>query len=381
MAIRNASCGALVALLFAVCAAQGQSTLAPATIPDMYFPPPGAAEPPYPPSPVVQGVSFDDSSMRTEAPGSDNWPITWAANGSLYTSFGDGGGFGGTNSDGRVSLGIARVEGDKNDYRGFNIAGGKNASHPAPFRGKSEGILAIGDVLYLWRDGNGSDERAFAGSQLWRSDDLGASWQFTGVEFSKSKGDFPDGDEGFFALTFCQFGRGYRGARDGYVYIYGPEISDRSHWDVQKPGRIALVRVPQSRLHDRTAYEFLAGINETGSPRWTAEIARRKPVWQDAANGTHRMAVSYNAGLKRYLLTTMTVDRQGHLAIYDAPEPWGPWTTVLFQQDTSRWGTKVVVFNFVNKWLSADGRQFVLVYTRNDHWASIAGEFLMSNAN
>ena len=146
------------------------------------------AEPSYPPSAVIQGVSFDDGTARTEAPGSDNWPITWAANGHLYTSFGDGGGFGGTNSDSRVSMGIARVEGDKDDYRGFNIAGGKNSPHPAPFKGKSEGILAVGDVLYLWRDGNGSDERAFSGSQLWRSDDLGATWKFASVEFSKHNG-------------------------------------------------------------------------------------------------------------------------------------------------------------------------------------------------
>jgi hypothetical protein len=335
-----------------------------------------AAEPPYPRSPVIRGVTFVDSTSRIEAPGSDNWPITWAANGHLYTSFGDGGGFGGTNSDSRVSLGIARVEGGKDDYRGSNIAGGKKAPYPAPFLGKSEGILAIGDVLYLWRDGNGSDERAFASSQLWRSDDLGASWKFTGVEFSKKLGHFPKGDEGFFALTFCQFGRGYDGARDGFVYIYGPEISDRSHWDVQKPGKIALLRVARHRLDDRAAYEFFAGTGPSGSPTWTRQIAGRKPVWEDLTNGTHRMAVSYNPGLKRYLLTTMTVDRLGHLAIYDAPEPWGPWTTVLFEQDRERWGSKVVVFNFVNKWLSADGRRFVLVYTKNDHWASLEGKFL-----
>jgi hypothetical protein len=336
-----------------------------------------AAEPPYPPSPVIKGVVFNDGSARTEALGSDNWPITWAANGHLYTSFGDGGGFGGTDGDSRVSMGIGRIEGDKSNYRGFNIAGGKKSPHPAPFTGKSEGILAIGDVLHLWRNGSGSGTSSFTSSQLWRSDDLGAAWKFTGVEFSKKKQDFPNSDEGFFSLTFCQFGRGYDGARDGYVYIYGPEISNRSHWDVQKPGNIALLRVVHDRLDDRTAYEFFAGIAKGGSPTWTRDIAARKPVWQDAVNGTHRMAVSFNAGLKRYLLTTMTIDRRGWLAIYDAPEPWGPWTTVLFQQDQQRWGTKVVVFNFVNKWLSDDGKRFVLVHTKNDHWASIEGEFLI----
>ena len=32
----------------------------------------------------------------TLAPGSDIWPLTWAADGHQYTTFGDGGGFGGT---------------------------------------------------------------------------------------------------------------------------------------------------------------------------------------------------------------------------------------------------------------------------------------------
>jgi len=45
------------------------------------------------------------------AEGSDMWPITWAADGNLYTCYGDGGGFGGTDTLGRVSFGVARVEG------------------------------------------------------------------------------------------------------------------------------------------------------------------------------------------------------------------------------------------------------------------------------
>ena len=34
-----------------------------------------------------------------------------------------------------------------------------------------------------------------------------------------------------------------------------------------------------------------------------------------------------------------------------------------------------ILFSFVNKWLSPDGRDFVLVHTRNDRWASIEGRF------
>ena len=143
---------------------------------------------------------------------------------------------------------------------------------------------------------------------------------------------------------------------------------------------MALLRVRVNEIETESAYEYFAGLDVGGLPIWTSDISARRPVWEDATNGTHRLAVSYNAPLDRYFLTTMTVTRVGRIAIYDAPKPWGPWTTLLIEQDENRWGSKVVVFSFVNKWLSPDGRDFVLVYTRSDSWASIEGTFTVSEA-
>lgn len=334
--------------------------------------------PAYPASRHIAGLEFNERSLRIEAPGSDIFPMTWADNNELYTAWGDGGGFGGNNVAGRVLLGVARISGNRDDYRGFNIAGGVDALHPAPFGGKSEGILALGNTLYLWRDGDASSLEYFKFIELWRSDDLGETWRPTGVRFSKPDGrDFPDDDAGIFAPAFCQFGRGYAGARDGYVYIYAPDIIDPTHWRVRLPGRINLMRVARERLEDRTAYEFFAGVAADGSPRWTAMPGERRPVWEDPINGTHRIAVSYNAPLKRYLLTTIARDRTGWISVYDAPEPWGPWTHVHTEHNPMRWGRLTIIFTFVNKWLSADGRDFVIVHTRNDHWASVEGRFLV----
>lgn len=330
---------------------------------------------PYPPSDVIAGVTFDDRSARTEAPGSDIWPITWAADDMLYTAWGDGGGFGGNNVLGRVLLGVARIEGGRNDYRGMNLAGGFGAPHPPPFGGKSEGILAVGNTLYLWRDGDASSLEYFKFIELWRSDDRGVTWRPTGVRFSKNEGDFPEDDAGIFAPAFCQFGRGYEGARDEFVYIYAPDIIDPSHWRVRVPGRINLLRVPRVSIAVKDAYEFFAGCDAHGQPRWTPAAGSRRPVWEDPINGTHRIAVSFNPGLRRYLLTTITVDRTGWMSIYDAPEPWGPWTHVHTEHNPERWGRLTIIFTFVNKWLSADGLSFVLVHTRNDHWSSIEGRF------
>ncbi|MCH7746361.1 MAG: hypothetical protein IIC84_09835, partial [Chloroflexi bacterium] len=91
----------------------------------------GTPPPPYPPSELVTGLSFKWFTHRQLAPGSDNWAITWADDDNQYTTFGDGGGFGGTNRNGRVSLGFARVEGQPDDYEGFNVWGGRDAENPA----------------------------------------------------------------------------------------------------------------------------------------------------------------------------------------------------------------------------------------------------------
>src|SRR5439155_17838643 len=77
--------------------------------------------PPYPPSPVITGVTWapKDTIVR-RAKGSDNWPLTWADDGHLYTAYGDGNGFEPFLKE-KLSLGLARVEGGPADVRGGNL--------------------------------------------------------------------------------------------------------------------------------------------------------------------------------------------------------------------------------------------------------------------
>lgn len=49
---------------------------------------------PYPPGPVIREVVWDFNGLIRVAPGSDLWPATWGRDGHVYTSWGDGGGFG-----------------------------------------------------------------------------------------------------------------------------------------------------------------------------------------------------------------------------------------------------------------------------------------------
>jgi hypothetical protein len=169
------------------------------------------------------------------------------------------------------------------------------------------------------------------------------------------------------------------------VYMYAPELKSSS-WDVQKPGEITLMRVPRSGLSSRSQYEYFAGLDGGGSPVWTGDMNGRRPVFQDRENGVMTVSVSYNPGLGRYfLITEHTTGMRGNIGIYDAPEPWGPWTTVLFESGFGTPGIDATTFfwNFSNKWLSADGRDFTMVFTgvsSNDSWNTVRGRFTTGSA-
>ncbi|RMH05960.1 MAG: DUF4185 domain-containing protein [Nitrospirae bacterium] len=330
---------------------------------------------PYPQSPIVQSIAFDWSTHRREASGSDNWPITWADDGHQYTSWGDGGGFGGTNSDGRVSLGVARVEGAASSYTGFNVWGGKNPETSATFEGKSYGILSVSGVLYMWVS-PGSNTQNFDEARLYQSTDHGHSWQAASWKFVKG--------DGIILPTFLQFGQDYQGARDNFVYIYANHLKDSSGLKVQKPGEIALMRVPKTAIMDRSAYEFFAGLTPQGVPIWTQNIQDRKPVFEDPNGVGWNTSVTYNQGLDRYfLMTEHGQTSKGKLGIFDAPEPWGPWTTVLYTEQFGDSAIEASTFfwNFSNKWSSVDGREFVMIFTgigSNDSWNTVTGSFVLS---
>ena len=329
---------------------------------------------PYPRSQTIHGIKLDWASHKRMAEGSDNWPITWANNNNQYTTWGDGGGFDGTNTENRVSLGVARIEGTAKNYSGKNVWGGDIKGSTDKITGKSYGIVAIKNTLYMWVS-PGSDSDGFKEARLFFSTDSGGTWKKAEWAFSA--------DEGLLNPTFLQFGRGYEVARDRFVYVYAVIIKDSSKLEVQKPGEIALLRVLKHKILFRKAYEFFSGIDNTGKPVWAPEISKHVPVFQDENGVGWNCAVSYNKGLKRYILTTEhSRSFEGNLGIFDAPEPWGPWTTVSYIESFGAPAIETTTFywNFSNKWLSRDGRRFVLLFTgirENDSWNTVEGDFIV----
>ena len=330
---------------------------------------------PYPKSQTIHGIKLDWASHKRMAERSDNWPITWANSNNQYTTWGDGGGFDGTNTENRVSLGVARIEGTAKDYSGKNVWGGDIKGSTDKITGKSYGIVAIKNTLYMWVS-PGSDGDGFKEARLFTSTDSGETWEKVEWAFTR--------DEGLLNPTFLQFGRGHADARDLFVYVYVVIIKDSSKLEVQRPGEIALLRVPEHKILFRKAYEFFSGTDNTGNPVWTPEILKLVPVFQDVNGVGWNCAVSFNKGLKRYILTTEhNTSFKGNLGIFDAPEPWGPWTTVSYLES---FGVPVIegttfYWNFSNKWLSDRGRRFVLLFSgikENDSWNTVEGEFILT---
>lgn len=331
---------------------------------------------PYAPSTVITAVNFDWATYTWTANGSDNWPITWADDDNQYASFGDGGGFGGDNANGRVSLGFAKLSGPATAYAGTNVWGGYNAQNPATFDGKSYGIISIRGTLYAWVS-PGSDTSNYASAKIYQSTNHAASWTPASWSFTLS--------DGIVLPSFLQFGKDHAGARDSYVYSYAINLKNSASLQVQTPGELILMRVPMNLVLDRTQYEFFAGMNGA-NPTWTSAISLRQPVFADNRGVGWTVSASYNSGIQRYLVTTEhDSSALGKIGIFDAPNPWGPWTTALYASSFGQPFTAGHDFfwNFSNKWLSSDGKSFALVFTGtngDDVFNLVRGTFTIGGA-
>jgi len=324
----------------------------------LFTPQASAGEAPYPPSTNIVSLSWDSTIDRT-AVGSDTWPLTWGDDDNLYTTFGDGWGFD-PKVPSKLSLGPAKVIGSPTSFSGVNIrsqsgeqtGGGKSGK-------KASGMLMVDSTLYMWvrnADNNGKH------CQLAWSSDYAVTWTWSTWKFE---------DLGY--CVFLNFGKNNNGARDEYVYMYSPNTP--SAYD--ETDTVVLTRVEKTKITDRNSYQFFSGFDGNGEPTWTADISQRTAVFT-LVGGSNRMDVTYNAPLGRYLMTMRSRAKAGGLnqfSLYDAPEPWGPWTTVYYTETwkggslstgNGGWGESQ---HIPSKWISADGLTFYLVFAGNDSFS------------
>ncbi len=308
--------------------------------------------PSYPPSKAITGIIWAaKETIVRKAKGSDNWPLTWADDDQQYTAYGDGRGFE-PYVPKKLGLGFARIEGGPQDFQGVNIPSpsGEQLGDGIASK-KASGILCVEGVLYLWVRNAGN-------AQLAWSKDHGKTWHWADWKFTT----------GFGCPTFLNFGKNYAGARDEFVYVYSHD-ADSAYIAAD---RMVLARVPKRSIAVRDAYEFLCGLDAREHPIWSKEIADRGAVFTHKGQ-CYRSGITYNSGLKRYLWVQILPGTQGKkadtrfeggLAIYDSPEPWGPWTTVYF---TEKWDVGPgETASFPSKWMSSDGKTLHLVFSGDD---------------
>ena len=313
---------------------------------------------PYPQSKKITNCRWDPAGkIRRFAgggiirDGSDNWPITWADDNHLYTAYGDGNGFAPYTAN-KLGMGFAKIAGSAENFTPTNIRSSAENTAYGPKDRKGSGMLAVDGVLYLLVRNDNKNGRH---SRIGWSTDRGRTFEWCKWNF-KELGH----------PTFVNYGKDYEGGGK-YVYLWSNDHPSA----YASADHFVLARVASKQILNRDAYEFFVNLRNK-KPVWSPDIKRRGPVFK--FSGTcMRSSVSYNAGLKRYIMwqnmrTAGAVDTRfrGGFGVFEAPNLWGPWRTVYF---TNEWDIGPGELGcFPTKWMSKDGRTMYLVCSSDDQF-------------
>ncbi len=337
-----------------------------------------AQQAPYPLSEFIKSIDWELDTKIQNGLGSDQWPMTWAADDNIYAAWGDGWGWTGEIKPGgdikgniKRSIGVTKITGMPPNFSGEDLWG----TGPGRDFGKPDALIAIDDkILMFWTNGDSKyDHDSYSAVSL----DSGKSWTLGNRRL------FNYAPAGFRVRGICQFGKGYEGAPDDYIYIY---------FGLNRHPDIYLARVKKDHIFDAASYEWYAYTKYDGSASWTYDLSKKAVVFHDNNAYLWHLSVNYNPGLKRYLLTKPHFS-EGDLrdsvrapetkissfGIFDAPTPWGPWTTVIYEENFL---DDYVKFNYIipNKYLSEDGKTFWLGWSgwpEYDNINFIKGHFIL----
>jgi hypothetical protein len=352
-------------------------------------------------SPQGEGdLVWDLAHASHEARGCDLWQTTWAPGGVLLTGWGD---CTGPSPAPAAKLGtmLARIIGDPSSHRVESIPTGTAADYNDYSTNgldstgvghtgwKPASFLHVDDKLWVWSFGGGDNTCTKSRLKVSNNpaDDVPsfvwADWVLEEVGY----------------LSFVQYGEGYEGGPDGYVYALIPMLAPgKPGVDCQLGGsHFGLMRGNRANLASRANWEYYAG-RTGGNPTWipatVAGAGLAAPVFSSPGRTyAARGSLTYNAGKGRFLLTLPWLPPGcepnstrfcAGIEVWSSEQPWGPvapenWT--LHFRSNASWpggstncGSGTVKYDrgageqahFPPRWMSADGRELHLVSSSAD---------------
>jgi hypothetical protein len=314
-------------------------------------------------------VSIDDKDTLALPSLGDLWVTCWSDDDAVYTTSGDGTGFGATVAEIVVSRLDGRPGDERDALRGTTIATGFGQTWSGvAYTRKPTGMLCANGELYVavqdLRAVTFSDAPA---ATILRSIDKGRTWSWDtrGPMFT---------DATFTTIMFADLGKDSEHAKDGFAYAYALDGNwSGTYSSGTPPTRLYLARVPLDGVQNRARWEFFSGLDEAGAPRWSSEILKRAAVLEDTRHlyehpfdpglahqnmtTLSQGSIVYDAPLQRYIYASWTAYTY---ELYEAPEPWGPWTHFYAkdfgafpwtEDSAGGYGT-----NMSSKFISADGQ-------------------------
>ena len=255
----------------------------------------------------------------------DTYPMTWADDGEIYAGVGDP--LWGETVNGCASEKFTGGPEDykitkhshMNDYLGWGGDGPKPAGMICV-----DGVLyyAVQNMLNMQRSPFSMKSQHGSDAHIITCIPRFGLWTPSFANIDKVM--FPG--HKFGGPSFVQFGKNNEGARDEYVYAVSSD-----QWDNGSNLRIG--RVPNDKIADKGAWEWVAAFTRNGEPVWHNDLDESVPILSiHKSIGLPEMV--YLKELKRYLLLTWRLhsDFSGidgtDLIIFESPEPWGPFSLV-----------------------------------------------------
>jgi len=209
------------------------------------------------------------------------------------------------------------------------------------------------------------------------SRDFGKTWANPSHTCAQGDALFPEperigGPVKIGAPHFVDFGMNMERSPDGKAYLVGHgavenDLEDRvANLSWITGDQVYLCRVAPSpeTINDASRYEYFGGRDAAGTPVWTKDFAKIRPIaeWD---NNMGCVTITCNAPLRKYLMCVT----DGGLTVWkfntfllEADEISGPWRMAAYLKD---FGEQAYFVNVPSKFISKDGRTLWLCYAAN----------------